>query len=283
MGIEIEACRPDELPALHRAMNAAFSDYLVPLSLTFEQFRFMLRQRGFDPALSWVAKSGDRIVSFWLIGRHREEQRKSAYVIATGTLHGHRGRGLSRQVFHCLQAALAAGGKDRLCLEVIENNIAAKRLYDTLGFRSARKLDCYELRSGERTPPPPESIGLRPCDPLDLREQMEAMWNWRPSWQNSFGSLTRVAGEITTLGAFHADCCVGYGVLLRPTTALAQLAVRTEYRRKGLGTAILGALAPKRSKLRILNVDQSDCGSRFLFEALGAVVETTQVEMTRRL
>jgi hypothetical protein len=56
----IRALTADAFDAVHEAFNAAFSDYLVPLSLTREQLAEMMRRRGWLPEAS-IASSVGRV------------------------------------------------------------------------------------------------------------------------------------------------------------------------------------------------------------------------------
>lgn len=53
---------------LHSAMNDAFSDYVVPMHLSLQQFSTMMRQRALDLPASSVAVVNGEIAAFWLIG-----------------------------------------------------------------------------------------------------------------------------------------------------------------------------------------------------------------------
>ena len=130
------------------------------------------------------------------------------------------------------------------------------------------------------------AVELRRFDPYPMVERLETFRDWPPSWQNDFASLSRVAGRTVTLGAFDREQCLGYGILLEPTRTVAQLAVKAEHRRRGIGSALLRALSasvPGNEPLWVMNLDNRDKSSRVFFEAQGARPDVTQAEMVLAL
>ncbi|HEX6083822.1 MAG TPA: GNAT family N-acetyltransferase, partial [Thermoanaerobaculia bacterium] len=106
-----------------------------------------------------------------------------------------------------------------------------------------------------------------------------ALLDMEPSWQNSTGSINRATTPHITIGNEDA-----YAVLFPETGDLAQLAVRPEARRRGLGTALLheaSAIAGK--PLRIQNVDEGHAGITSFLESVGATRTVRQYEMVRAL
>ena len=275
MTADLMSCDGVALEDLHACMEGAFADYLVPLSLTLPQFRFMLTQRGFVPALSWVARDAGRPVAFWLVAAEGE----AAYVISAGTLPSHRGRGLARRLFGPLAARLAERGIRALRLEVIRDNLPARRHYDALEFRTTRGLDCYELDRASAAALADRGIELRrlPGPPAAA----EARRDWPPTWQNDDQAVARIADDCLALGASAGGQGLGYGVVIRPTACVAQLAVGREVRRQGVGRAILAGLARacEAETLHLLNLDERDTTFRGFLEALGASASIGQVEM----
>ncbi|MGA9251744.1 MAG: GNAT family N-acetyltransferase, partial [Roseobacter sp.] len=80
-----------DLGALHCAMLAAFSDYVVPLQPDADTFKAALCSRGFDPAASFVAVDDDEVIGFWNVATRNTKR----YLIGSGTRIDHRGRGLA--------------------------------------------------------------------------------------------------------------------------------------------------------------------------------------------
>lgn len=246
--------------ALHGAMCAAFSDYIVPMQPTPEQFRFMLRQRGFNQSLSWVARSDGEIVGFWLLGSHGKGSSKTAYVIATGTHPAHRGRGIATRVFESLAQDIGARGFETLELEVIDRNTAARKAYEKLGFAAQRDVICYKLPLLKADPPINRGASIGPVSLEMIRMSGAGLWDWQPTWQNSLESLDRIQEDLEIIGVYAGEDLLGYGAVIRSTSTLAQLAVRADRRRQGIGRSILAALASRLDddSLQIINASSGD-------------------------
>ncbi len=136
-----------KVPALHQAMGAAFSDYLVPMQQTETMFRNMLQQRGFDPQRSLVAVDDDGPCGFWHLG-FDPERPHTAYVIATGVVPRARRTGVAGRIFSTLAHRLGGESIPRVRLEVIDGNRAAIALYEKLGFGKRRYLACIKTADG---------------------------------------------------------------------------------------------------------------------------------------
>jgi ribosomal protein S18 acetylase RimI-like enzyme len=255
----------DDFESLFAAFTAAFSDYVVKLSLTREQLREMFTRRGWIPSLSIGAFDGDTMVAFTV----NCVDGALAYDSGTGVVPTHRRRGLARAVMQ--KSFEVLGGCEGYVLEVLDNNPSAIALYRDLGFKEVRGLQCwsYESERGLSTPSPPEGRA----------EATPYVWDVQPSWQNSTASIARANQARTILGDDD-----GYAIVFPETGDLPQLAVRREARRRGVGTRLLNAAAHVAGKpLRIMNVDERDAGIAAFLERAGAKRTVRQLEMLRPL
>lgn len=252
----------DDFESLYAAFLAAFSDYVVKLSPTRDQLREMFTRRAWVPSLSVGAFDGDRMVAFTVNCVDHDV----AYDSGTGVVPTHRRRGLARAVMQKSFEALS--GCETYLLEVIDSNAPALELYRALGFRETRGLQCWTHASPRAAEPPLQSAAVRP----EFRDV-------EPSWQNSDRSIERAQERHIVLGNDDS-----YAVLFPDSGDLAQLAVRREARRRGLGTRLLDQAATMAGKpLRILNVDEKDAGIAAFLERAGAQKLVRQIEMVRRL
>ena len=246
-----------DFDAVFEAFNAAFSDYVVPLTLTREQLAEMLRRRGWVPEASVAAFEDERMVAFTLncIDGHR------GYDDGTGVVPSHRRLGLARKLMLESIDLLRARGCTEYVLEVIDSNTKAADLYRSLGFRETRGLQCWSFDGAG------EEIGSG---------TMHAEWcDIEPSWQNSTSSIRRAAAPHVILGDEQS-----YAVVFPGNGDVPQLAVDPAHRRKGLGTRLLRAAAATAGKpLRINNIDDRHEGIARFLEAAGAVRTVRQLEM----
>lgn len=169
------------IAALYDAMLDAFSDYVVPMQPTLEAFETMMRSRGFDADASQVALSDGKITASWNVGIRGN----AAYLITSGTRPGHRGQGLSKQLGLNALLTLRQAGCTHMTTEVIDGNASAQRLYEKLGFRVQRRLDCYRLAQADG----PEAV----LDDWSAAKPVLArLETHKPSWQNQDVTLGRI-------------------------------------------------------------------------------------------
>lgn len=247
-----QAALPPE--ALHDAMLDAFSDYILPVRVSFDQFRVMLKSRSFDPALSQVCVENGQVVAFWNIGRRGA----ASYLITSGTRPAYRGRRLSEQLGRRAIAACRAAGCPQLTTEVIIGNAPAQALYVKLGFQVQRQLDCYQL-SQEANGPLPDLLewsALRPA--LARLETHEA------SWQNQDATLEILQPK----GLANTDAVAVFD----PDSG-------TVYRLAGKVSPLL-PLMRQFADLRVINLDAADRALADHLIHAGARSLPSQTELT---
>lgn len=248
------------------AMVDAFSDYAVPMMLSVDDFRFMMRQRGFVPKTSRVAMIEGEIAAIWLTSVAGDK----AYLISSGTRPGFRGRGLAGALGQAAFKAAVALGVRSYFTEVMDENIAAGALYQRLGMELARHVTCYDLAKivgTERT------AQIRRVSWGDIAGGVDALRDWAPTWQNSDAALSRVSDDLVTVAAQDDSGLCGYAALIVRSGVIAQFAVRRDQRRKRLARQMIVALqrAQPGRKLRVLNAQSDDAGFCQFMRNLGAV------------
>lgn len=261
----------DDFDSLHAAFLAAFSDYVVKFALTREQLAEMLTRRGWVPEVSVGAFEEGSLVAFTLNCIEGDR----AYDSGTGVIPTHRRRGLGRELMERSFELL----RDRCStytLEVLEPNTKAAELYRATGFEVVRTFQCWTFESWSRRV---DESSSGPPRRLDDSIAGTLPFDIEPSWQNSSASIARARAPHLTLGDEN-----GYVVVFPDRGDLAQLVVRREARRRGIGTRLLEAAAEAAGKpLVILNVDESDAGIAAFLEHAGAKRTVRQVEMVRSL
>ena len=266
----IRALIADDFDALYAAFTNAFSDYVVKLTLTREQFAEMITRRGWVPEVSVGAFEGGTMVAFTINAVEGDR----AYDSGTGVAPTHRRGGLGRALMERSFELLRERGCTSYVLEVIDNNTRAIGLYRGLGFDVVRGLQCWGYESPGLPVFEPSSSAL--LDDWKTRRLEDSV---APSWQNSSASIARATAPHTILGDER-----GYAVVFPGSGDLAQLFVRPEARRRGVGTALLQSAAALAGKpLRIINVDDANAGIAAFLEANGARKTVRQLEMIRPL
>lgn len=246
-----------DLDALHRAMLAAFSDYIVPLQPDARAFRAALTSRGFDPGASFIASGEGKIIAFWNVGARKDQR----YLIGSGTRIEHRGRGLAARVGQAAIRAAQVAGAESFCLEVIDGNTGAERLYRRLGFEVTRKLDCYRLDH-----PAPDRSSCRVSDVSTVATTIQRHATWEPTWQNATDTLSGT--DVTPLLHERGGAILGTGGLVHQIAASDPAAL-----------AEILAAAAATGPLILVNVDAADSALCSLLAELGADRFIVQSEM----
>lgn len=279
----IRSLEKTSLSEIYTAWEDAFSDYAS--SWTVEELERMLSRRGYDPALSFGAFDGDKLVSFTLNGIGNYNGIPTAYDTGTGTVAAYRGKGLAKQIFAAAVPPLIQTGVRQYLLEVLQNNEAAITLYTNAGFTISREFNYFvhntdKLQWNNKTLP--QEYNLQHIN-LDMRTEMETMCDFPPSWQNNFDALLRCPDRFYTVGAFINNTLAGYGIIEPFSGDIPQLAVHAAHRRNGVGTAIFKDLAKHTisGTLRFINADTRCTTLTAFLSHHGIPITGTQYEMVK--
>jgi mycothiol synthase len=144
--IRLSPYSTEDSEAMRSVFNKAFSEHWIgELDSQAWRARFIDTEQ-FRPDLTQLARSGDKLVGFYLceVFADRPEQ---AWLEIVGVLPDQRGRGLgSALTAHAMQAHKAAGFETSWLSVDNENATGAKRIYERLGYRQQRA-DCIFLRT----------------------------------------------------------------------------------------------------------------------------------------
>ncbi|MFG5381721.1 GNAT family N-acetyltransferase [Yoonia sp. R2-816] len=261
------------------AMASAFSDYAIPINLTVPTFRFIMKQRGYSPDASRIAIINGQIAAIWLVSVRGE----ASYLISSGTVPQHRGRGLAKDLAHSALEGLQRRGTMTFQTEVLVENTTAARLYRKLGMRKRRDLSCYTL-----TGPQPAKENLPPVREIpwsDIADTVNTLRDWGPSWQNSDPSITAIADQVRCFATYDDSTLSGYAVLVPDSGSLMQIGVHPDARRQGIGTALINhaLTATPTGQLRLINVDAADHGFAQFMRAVPSEQTQGQFELIMAL
>ncbi len=275
----------DDCAPLYRCFLAAFSDYLVDMRTTEEQFAHRLTRDGVELELSAAAFVIDDMVGFYMNGTGSWQGLQTVYDAGTGVVPEHRRKGVARELFDFMLPGLRRAGMDQYLLEVLSNNEPAVRLYQRLGFQEVRRLAVF------RSPVPLNSA--KTAAAAEIREienpdwvLYQTFWDGYPSWQNSIAAINRIAEDTFIAGAFIGAECVGYGVMSPATANVYQLAVARGQRRKGVGSMILTTLqqqVPSGEPLKVNNIDCELTSALAFYEGSDFKLALSQYEMLKKL
>lgn len=144
-----------------------------------------------------------------------------------------------------------------------------------------RKFDCFRQTV--------EHIGnlkvnidciIEQVDTSSIR-QAQHYCDFSPSWQNSFESIERGISELTCLGAFLDEKMVGNCVFDIHTGDLTQIAVLSEYRRKGIASRLLQEVIArlKTDFIKVLNISSDSPAMSVFLKSKNIPLASKQFEM----
>lgn len=259
--------------------NHAFSDYTVPLNVTVAALQQRCQEEDLDLEISTGAfgEKGE-LLGFMLHGKREIDGEKVAYNGGTGVIPPARGQALTQAQYRWLLPRLQQAGFSSVRLEVIENNHAAVHVYQKLGFKVVREVDCWkgEIAPGQR------KVEIRPLNQLDWG-QVQQWWETRPTWQNESQTVENGKKSTLLLGAWEGEELQGY-VAAKKNGRVMQCAVAPTARRRGIARTLLSEVQSQIGHpLAFINVDTQAQSPSALLQGLGCKTTIRQLEMEMRL
>lgn len=262
--IRISFLKAPDMPNVHQTFLKAFADYLVPIQLDAEQFKAKLRREGIEPGYCVAAYNRNRMIGFILTGLGEWQGKPTAYNAGTGVLPEHRGQQLTQQLYTFLLPKLRESGIECCLLEVIQENAAALKSYQSIGMQVTRSLDCFRVQKEDLLLPAdaPQNITIAKAIKPSWKTYQQ-FWDIEPTWQNSLQALKRSINENIVLEAHDQEQMLcGYVVFYPKNGSVAQLAVAKSSRGNGIGTALLreAVKLTQAPALMCINVDTAGTG-----------------------
>jgi ribosomal protein S18 acetylase RimI-like enzyme len=240
---------------LAAAFEAGYAGYFVPIHVDEAAFEHMVDAWDIDLDRSRVALDGDGApVGVTMLGVRGDE----GWIGGLGVRTPHRRRGVGR----ALMEAVLADAPPTVSLEVIEQNDAALRLYESLGFSHTRLLEVWSL-SAEVPPGFDDVSNARTVDPVPLgRRDLP--------WQRDDRSLPGTYERVEVDGAAALIDAGG------PRINVLQL----EARDAEAAAELLAAARARGESLQYVNVPEGDPAAAAL-RLLGGTLELRQFEMRK--
>jgi ribosomal protein S18 acetylase RimI-like enzyme len=215
------------LPALSTLFARCFEGYFVPIPDAPLLFEARVRGEHISLVDSRVARVDGEAVGLVLMARRGRVSR----VAGMGIIPAWRNRKLGGDMLRPVLEEARTRGDTRMLLEVIEQNAAAVKLYERLGFQRMRRL------VGFVGTPTPEPAALQEVEPLECAWRMteDVPWQLAPA---------TLAGLALPARAFRLGTAVAVvGDVTAPNLVVRALAVEPEARGRGAGRRLLRALA----------------------------------------
>jgi ribosomal protein S18 acetylase RimI-like enzyme len=244
----------------------------VPLHVDAGAVAFMEDALDLDPERSCVAWQDGQPVGLAMLAVRGD----AGWVGGMGVVAPARRKGIGEQLMRALIDRARAAGVRRLALEVLERNLAARALYEKLGFRVWRRLEVLALE-GPGAPPVARAAA---CDPRDARRRIARARASDEPWQRADATLDRL--DVST-PALRAVTTLGGDAVYRITDGRASVLQLHATSETGAGL-LLDTIRSRDGVrlLRYLNVPDSDPAAMAL-RARGAECSAAQFEMALEL
>lgn len=167
------------LPRTAELLTRAFADYHVKVAFTEADLKQEVRVDSVVLAESLVAALEGEPAGVALIARRGRTSRLAAMAFVPEA----RRRGAGRALMDRLMTEARARGDQRMVLESIEQNTAAVRLYEVMGFQKLRRLVSFAGAAPAGLVPVPEltEAELRDVAAAVIRQDGEVGWPWQIS------------------------------------------------------------------------------------------------------
>jgi len=285
--ISIKSLSGVTLQDIHDAFVNAFSDYVEPFNLSYEQLKYMIERRGFDLELSFGAFNDDQLVGFTLNGIGSWNGELTAYDTGTGIIKEFRRKGIATNLFNESLPILRENNISQYLLEVIRTNKSAHELYRKAGFNVTREFDYFTSTKEKISIDKNKMNNNYPIKEIKKPnwELFKTFWDFIPSWQNSIDSINRKSEYFIILGLFDKDSVVGYGIIEKETGDIPQLSIDKRYRRNGLATTLFHNLLQysETDKIKIINTPNTFFPFKNFAKSINLTAGFGQYEMLLKL
>ena len=244
------------IDTIQKAFIDAYSEYEVKIDMPIEKLNEMLLTRDYNPFLSIGCFESDRLLGFILIGYRCIDNEKCCYDVATGVIKEYQNKHIGSILLKELISSFERNGINQFQLEVLEKNIAARRLYDKNGFSITRRLRCYEkgLQSYSISKIPYEvSLDSELLRSIDENNYV----SFKPTWQNSLRAFYNNKDKYYAVSFLESNVIVGYGVIHKERGDILQVGIKGTYRDKGIEELLIEEMAKSisKNKVTLLNIE----------------------------
>lgn len=215
------------LAEIAKVLEHGFEGYFVPMRFTSETLARLIQRGHVDLTQSYLISDGSGAsLGAMLIARRGKDARIAALALVPQA----RGRGLGRHAVARAVDDAAGRGEQRIVLEVITINHAARRLYEASGFVTLGTLVGYERDASSSPEPVVETVA---CDLDQAIGALLRAYPERPSWSTAPVSFAGATHPLQAYASADGDAVAlveAAGTRMR----LLALSVAQERRRQGL-------------------------------------------------
>lgn len=176
------------------AFNQAYDDYFINIVLTKRSFEALVQRESVDLSASVVAIEGERVVGVAMLAQRGKE----GWIGGVGVIPSHRRQQIGRRMMEYLIQQAKSLQISTLYLEVIEDNVAAFHLYDSLGFEITRRLLVLERDKGAA--PVPDGFVLQELWAQQAMQYFDRFHRVPNPWQRRKHALESLTMGMTCWG-----------------------------------------------------------------------------------
>jgi GNAT superfamily N-acetyltransferase len=243
--IELVPAFERSLPELTELQARATADYALPLGLDTAESSRRVAVDAIDLGASWIAMLHKQDVGFAMVARRGGFAR----VASLGVVPEARRQKVGRSLIDAVLAGGRQHGDLKLIVEVVENDLGARQLFESKGFHSWRRLVGWERNH-------PNVLTKDPSRNVVERALRHAAWACAHNadkdlpWPFAPESIANLAPPYRAFEHDHAAYCI-VRRLDDGTMRVRAFVVRAEARRRGLGSAVLAGAAKALDATRI--------------------------------
>ena len=270
--------QPTLLRDLYTCFRWTFNQDNVPLRLSYDDFSIrMLEKLGINGEISGVMLDEEELIGFILHSRTRFQGLDTVYNGGTGVMSVYRGMGIIQEIYKKLLPNLRQSGAERILLECITTNLRALKLYEVMGFKKKKLLHCFKgfvlLDLGLN------HLMFREAQDFKLN-RFNAFADFSPSFIDANDRLNANWKYEKLIECYKGETLAGYIIFQKHLGRVSQLGVRKDYRRQGLGTALLQYVQQDCQRaLTLMNIPSEAKGMLQFLRNIGLVNNADQYEM----
>jgi len=279
--LQIKSLEGVDTGKLLSVFQQAFADYLVPFKLERSSFeKKFIEKLGIDLQNSGGVFHGKQLVGFLYTRTGSYLGKKTAYNGGTGVLPQFRGMSLTTRLYEFLLPKFKKEGVQQCVLEVIDQNKAAIKAYQKVGFKIVRKLKCFKMTANSTNTVTIDGLEVASVSGPDW-ETYQKLKDFEPSF---IDSDWLVSGNLANEKIFEAHLnqqLVGFSIFQPLFGRISQLAVHSEFRNQGIGSNLISQTrkACREKSLTWLNIPESETGTIEKLKSIGFGNQVDQWEM----
>lgn len=234
--IAYKKCSEVDLLKVYEAFQAGFSDYIIKMSIPWEQFYSSFFEReGNQLENSFIAFDDEKPVGIIFGGLKYYEGTLTLRCGALCVAPGYRGQGISKKLFELHRQHAIDCGCKQLFLEVIVGNDRAINFYKKMGYEKVYDLKSFSLKNPTKLSNK-ENYEIKEID-WEQAEEMAANVDTHINWQNGLDYAKKVMG-VRNYGIYQDERLLGL-LTISERGRIFFLYINPAYRHKGMATALL--------------------------------------------